>query len=211
MTELIIINIFLVSEEWKSCPRSPSWAQAKVLNPCRGVFYYWRSACRGWSWGLMLCVWNFCGYFLLCQWKAVSHCTIKRKLEGFHAYMDMNVCSITVLIKHFTFVWLPCISPLQMMEQVLQGMEDDEFLNASSQKRFWLVCSWVVSQSQCFTGWSLVLIHPWLLLFQEQGYAGRMGAGRHWLLLHPLLSSWVISSSSSGLCFVSSPVVTQQI
>lgn len=74
---------------------------------------------------------------------------IKRKLEGFHTYMEVNACSITVLITHFTFTCLFCRITLQMIEQMLLGLEYDGILSGPSTKGFGyslvrLVCSWFV-------------------------------------------------------------------
>lgn len=66
---------------------------------------------------------------------------IKRKLEGFHAYMEVNVFSITVLIA-LPSRDFPVLRTVQMLEQMLQGMEDDGTRSAPSPKGFWLFLSW---------------------------------------------------------------------
>lgn len=69
--------------------------------------------------------------------------------------MEVNACSISVFSKHFTFAWLFCMITLQIIEQILLGLEYDGILSGPSTKDFGyslvrLVCSWF---------FSLVILH----------------------------------------------------
>lgn len=167
-----------MSEEWKSCPSPPSWAQAKALYPCRGVFYYWRSACRGWSQGLMLCVWNFCGYFLLCQWKAGSHPYNKKETWRFPR-LHGGECFQHYCFNCFTFPWLPCIAHSANAGADVTG--DGRWWDSQCPfpKRFLAVPQ---------LGWSVAGLFYSLIVL-------------HWVKISGFGSSLTVSLSGAGLCW----------